>query len=425
MVDDFSALDSLIVSERSFAVYRLPGAQPVLLVQESGVPEVFESVAELNGRSGFVMAPFQANGQHPVVLIRPEVRLRGKKSILQYLRGFSAGSVRGLKPKDAPQCEANDSQNEANGNQCETSSSQSEASSNLSQTGGSQSVANGNQNEAFQQYKGAFELFQKALHAGSCEKIVLSRTQQLLLPNGFSAGSVFEKACATYPDAFVYLSHTETTGTWFGSTPELLLSGENAGWQTVALAGTRRIKDSGANWNEKQQWKEKPDGTSKTGWDAKNIREQQVVTAYLEKQLRIKNLIASISEPYTVRAGQLIHIKTDFRFQMPEQGHVGDLLDFLHPTPAVCGYPKTEACRLILAHEGYDRSYYSGFAGPLMMEGKTDLYVNLRCASLSDQGLLLYAGGGLMPDSELKSEWDETEVKLQTLLSLIEKQPPE
>jgi len=167
------------------------------------------------------------------------------------------------------------------------------------------------------------------------------------------------------------------------------------------LAGTRRIKDSEAVW------------------DAKNIREQQVVTSYLEKQLRIKNLIGTISEPYTVRAGQLMHIKTDFRFQMPEQDCVGDLLDFLHPTPAVCGYPKTEACRLILAHEGYDRSYYSGFAGPLNRDGKTDLYVNLRCASMTDEGLVLYAGGGLMPDSELKSEWEETEVKLQTLLSLI------
>lgn len=366
MVDDFSALDTLITSERSFAVYRLPGAQPVLQVQESGVPETFASVAELNGRSGFVMAPFQTNGQHPVVLIQPDVTLKGKKAILPYLKGLPVSGAQ---------------------------------SPNAGET--TQSEANANPSDAFLPYQAAFELFQKALHAGSCEKIVLSRTLRMPLPVGFSAGSVFGTACATYPDAFVYLCHTPTTGTWFGSTPELLLSGENGHWQTVALAGTKRIKDiNGA-------------------WDGKNIREQQVVTAYLEKQLRIKNLIGSISEPYTVRAGQLIHIKTDFRFQMSEQGNVGELLDFLHPTPAVCGYPKTEACRLILAHEGYDRSYYSGFAGPLMVEGKTDLYVNLRCASLTDQGLEFYAGGGLMPDSELKSEWEETEVKLQTLLSLI------
>jgi len=371
MTDDFSALDTLTASDRSFAIYRKPGHSPELVVQQDGLPETFETLTGLNGRSGFVMAPFQCNDRHPVVLIRPDFTFQGKTHLINYLKSQQTAVSSGMN-------------NSAQQNSFDESITI---------------------NEGYTLYKAAFELFQKALHAGSCEKIVLSRTLQLPLPADFSAGALFGIACAAYPDAFVYLCHTPVTGTWFGSTPELLLSGENGSWQTVALAGTRRIKDSESNWE--------------SDWDAKNIREQHIVTAYLEKQLRIKNLIGSISEPYTVRAGQLMHIKTDFRFQMSEQGNVGDLLDFLHPTPAVCGYPKTEACRLILAHEGYDRAYYSGFAGPLSMNGTTDLYVNLRCASLSDKGLVFYAGGGLMPDSELKSEWEETEVKLQTLLSLI------
>ena len=402
MPDDFSALDALTASDRSFAVYRIPGCTTVLLMQQDGRPETFEMLAELNGRSGFVMAPFQSNATHPVVLIRSDQTFMGKNQILRFLK-----SVQKLECSETESSKMNSSKTER----------------------GKSSVveeppeSSGNSDYAV--YKGAFELFLKALHAGSCDKIVLSRTLQLPLPSTFSAGALFETACEAYPDAFVYLCHTPVTGTWFGSTPELLLSGENGNWQTVALAGTRRIKDSETDWDaktdgkEKANWNAKVDGKGKADWDAKNIREQQVVTSYLEKQLRIKNLIGSISEPYTVRAGQLMHIKTDFRFQMPEQGMVGDLLDFLHPTPAVCGYPKSEACRLILAHEGYDRAYYTGFAGPLDVEGKTDLYVNLRCASMTDKGLVLYAGGGLMPDSELKSEWEETEVKLQTLLTLI------
>ena len=367
MTDDFSELDSLTASDRSFAIYRRPGHSPELILQQDGFPETFDTLTDLNGRSGFVMAPFQCNDRHPVVLIRPDLMFKGKAHIFKYLNSL-------------PTAVSSDTNGAAQQNSSDESITI---------------------NEGYTLYKAAFELFQKALRAGSCEKIVLSRTLQLPLPTAFSAGNLFGTACTAYPDAFVYLCHTPVTGTWFGSTPELLLSGENDSWQTVALAGTRRIKDN------------------QDVWDAKNIREQHIVTAYLEKQLRIKNLIGSISEPYTVRAGQLMHIKTDFRFQMPEQGNVGDLLDFLHPTPAVCGYPKTEACRLILAHEGYDRAYYSGFAGPLNKEGTTDLYVNLRCASMSGKGLVLYAGGGLMPDSELKSEWEETEVKLQTLLSLI------
>lgn len=369
MADDFSLLDSLIASDRSFAVYRVPGSAPIMMLQESGKPERLDVLSKLNGRSGFVMAPFQSSDRHPVVLINPDVVLKGKSNILRHLKGLQA------------------SKQMLGGDKVATTLAEEHAASSGME---------------FDNYKSAFELFLKALHAGSCEKIVLSRTLRLPIPDAFSAGNLFGIACEAYPEAFVYVSHTPQTGTWFGSTPELLLSGENGNWQTVALAGTRRIK------------------ATEESWDAKNIREQLVVSAYLEKQLRIKNLIGTISEPYTVRAGQLMHIKTDFRFQMPEQGNVGELLDFLHPTPAVCGYPKTEACRLILAHEGYDRSYYSGFAGPLNRDGKTDLYVNLRCASLTDEGLVLYAGGGLMPDSELKSEWEETEGKLQTLLSLLE-----
>ena len=395
MSDNFSALDALTASDRSFAVYRRPLQSPVLLVQELGLPESFDSLSELNGRSGFVMAPFHSNASHPVVLIQSDVSVHGKSQILRFLKKWAATHA-SISAKGA-----SISENEASITENEASRTAIKA----------DRTANGSD---YSVYQGAFELFLKALHAGSCEKIVLSRTMEFSLPSDFSAGALFGDACETYPDAFVYLCHTPLTGTWFGSSPELLLSGEKDNWQTVALAGTRRIKDSESGWDAKT------DGKSNQGWDAKNIREQHVVTAYIEKQLRIKNLIGSISEPYTIRAGQLIHIKTDFRFQMPEQGRVGDLLDFLHPTPAVCGYPKTEACRLILAHEGYDRAYYSGFTGPLNQEGKTDLYVNLRCASMHGENVVLYAGGGLMPDSELKSEWEETEVKLQTLLSLIQ-----
>lgn len=393
MSEDFSALDALTNSALSFAVYRIPGQSPVLQLQEQGLPESFETLAELNGRSGFVMAPFQSNANHPVVLIRGDVSVHGKSHIFRYLKKRGASEAL-IIANNAPVNASEDSVN-------------------VSEDSVTAITSN------YTVYKGAFDLFLKALHAGSCDKIVLSRTMQLPLPSDFSAGALFGAACETYPDAFVYLCHTPLTGTWFGSTPELLLSGEKDNWQTVALAGTRRIKDTESGWDAKRDGKSKPENGDKPDWDAKNIREQRVVTAYLEKQLRIKNLIGSISEPYTVRAGQLMHIKTDFRFQMPDQGQVGDLLDFLHPTPAVCGYPKTEACRLILAHEGYDRAYYSGFIGPLNMEGKTDLYVNLRCGSVNEENVLLYAGGGLMPDSELKSEWEETEVKLQTMLSLI------
>jgi 2-succinyl-5-enolpyruvyl-6-hydroxy-3-cyclohexene-1-carboxylate synthase len=99
--------------------------------------------------------------------------------------------------------------------------------------------------------------------------------------------------------------------------------------------------------------------------------------------------------------------------------HIGDLLQELHPTPAVCGLPKEEAFRFIPDNEGYDRSYYSGFTGWLDTEGHTDIYVNLRCMEIKPGEAILYAGGGILASSEVESEWMETGDKMNTMRSIL------
>ena len=136
-------------------------------------------------------------------------------------------------------------------------------------------------------------------------------------------------------------------------------------------------------------------------------------TAYQKRQKRSKFRSRAGIEPI------IGHLKTDFRFSLKDNKGLGDLLKVLHPTPAVCGLPKEEAYRFILQNEGYDRRYYSGFIGWLDPEGRTDIYVNLRCMHIEDEQLTLYAGGGLLASSELNDEWLETEKKLQTIKRLI------
>ena len=365
-----SVLDRLVDSNACFALYRTPGCPPTLLLQLEGKPKCLDAPADLNGKQGFVMAPFVVSGHHPIVLIRPDRTLIGeaalKEGLEPLLESLPSRRTQGrISPEDLPQ--------------------------------DPKRVSN--------DYTEAFELFHKALMAGSCDKIVLSRTLQKALPDSFSVGTLFQTACERYPEAFVYVCHTEFTGTWLGISPEILLCGKGGHFQTVALAGTQKIRQK------------------RVTWDAKNIREQGIVSDYLEKELRIHDLNATRSEPYSVQAGHLMHRRTDFHFELPDGDRLGDLLQALHPTPAVCGYPKEEAFRLIQAHEGYDRAYYSGFVGPLDPAADTNVFVNLRCAQLGTNSVMLYAGGGLMPDSERNAEWEETETKLQTLLSLMTYQP--
>ena len=82
------------------------------------------------------------------------------------------------------------------------------------------------------------------------------------------------------------------------------------------------------------------------------------------------------------------------------------------------GYSLLIPC-LLKKSEGYDRRYYSGFIGWLDPDGRTDLYVNLRCMHIEEEQLTLYAGGGLLASSELNDEWLETEKKLQTMRRII------
>lgn len=114
-------------------------------------------------------------------------------------------------------------------------------------------------------------------------------------------------------------------------------------------------------------------------------------------------------------------MRTGFIFRLDDIDELGDVLDALFPTPAICGIPKEEARQFILDNESIDRKYYSGFVGPLVPSGETHLYVSLRCMNIHPGGKFdLYAGGGLLKESEMQKEWDETEAKLQTMKKVLQ-----
>lgn len=256
--------------------------------------------------------------------------------------------------------------------------------------------------DAFEAYADCFDLFINALRDGTFQKLVLSRKMTVEKSPAYSPAMAFYSACKRYIHSYVYLCHTPQTGVWLGSTPEIILSGEKGVWNTVALAGTQSLQD----------------GRLPQDWNAKNREEQEYVAAYIRTQLLSLGIHSEENGPYPAYAGALSHLKTDFRFALSDNHRLGDLLKLLHPTPAVCGLPKEEAYRFIIENEGYDRKYYSGFIGWLNPQGKTDLYVNLRCMNVEDETLTLYAGGGLLASSELEDEYQETEKKMQTMLSI-------
>ena len=240
-------------------------------------------------------------------------------------------------------------------------------------------------------------------------KVVVSRTASLPLPPHFDPVLTFRSLCQRYPHAFVSLVAIPDVGLWLGATPEVLLSLDAAGLTTMALAGTQRRPPH--------------QPLDKIQWGPKEQLEQEMVGAYIRAFFAAAQ-IAELQEsgPQTVAAGSVVHLQTTFHVQLPpaEQRLLANrVLDELHPTSAVCGMPKHQALAFILAHEGYDRSFYSGFLGPIHIQGQSSLYVNLRCMQLSADRAHLYVGAGITADSDPAAEWRETALKAETMLAVL------
>ncbi len=254
------------------------------------------------------------------------------------------------------------------------------------------------------------------INKGVFQKVVLSRTKQVLLQPEFDVTNIFDKLCEAYPTAFVSVVSLPHLGVvWVGASPEILVSQDANGiFRTMALAGTQSAYDSEGNLIR----------PSEALWRQKEIEEQSFVTRYIInclKKIRVREF--EEEGPKTVIAGNLMHLRTDIiidtvEINFPQLATV--MLDLLHPTSAVCGMPKAPATDFILANEGYNREFYSGYLGPVNVQSSNEaaaahIFVNLRTMKLQNNVATLYAGCGITADSNPEKEWNETEMKTQTL----------
>ena len=248
-----------------------------------------------------------------------------------------------------------------------------------------------------------------AIEQGHFHKVVPSRQKQVPLSSDFDLVDTFQQLCNRYPTAFVSLFSIPGVGTWLGASPETLVHTQGNIFRTMALAGTQ----VGQGQHPREAI-----------WRQKEIEEQAMVSRYIIncfKKIRLREF--EEIGPKTVAAGNLLHLRTDFKVDMaatnfPELGSV--MLNLLHPTSAVCGMPQEPALVFLQKHEGYDRAFYSGYLGPVNIENETNIFVNLRCMQLLSQKAMLYAGAGVTIDSDPEKEWQETEMKLQTLLNVLQ-----
>lgn len=254
------------------------------------------------------------------------------------------------------------------------------------------------------------ELVEKGIEAikqGQAKKVVLSRKETIAIPD-INFMLYFSRLLKAYPTAFRYLFFHPQVGFWMGATPEQLVKYTDEYIETVALAGTQvQTKKEDVVWTDKER------------------EEQKIVTDFIIQSLEPFISEIEIYQPYTTQAGTLFHIKTDIKAKLANPNYFVNVLMALHPTPALCGLPKQAAKEFIIANEGYDREFYSGFLGELQynpetkMHSESNLFVNLRCMQLEYKKVHLYIGGGITAMSNPQAEFYETVNKSKTIKKIL------
>ena len=232
------------------------------------------------------------------------------------------------------------------------------------------------------------------------DKVVLSRQYSIPFPENYSARQHFDRLLAAYADHAVYWIKWPEIGEWMGASPEPLLRLDGQLLSTVALAGTLAVDEG--EWSEKE------------------YREQRSVSDFIHQRLIDNGCLQVTSKgPYERRTGRLRHLQTDFEAWLPSKAEHQQVLEQLHPTPAVCGLPRQSALDWIDTLEEYDRQFYTGYWG-LDEGGSAAYFVNLRCMSIHQTHLSFYAGGGVNALSGPQREWQETADKLQALMAYLD-----
>lgn len=233
----------------------------------------------------------------------------------------------------------------------------------------------------------------EVIKENSWQKLVLSRPIRYTFEE-IDLYETFTKLCEKYPQAFCYIWADEER-VWLGASPELLGSYDKTSseFETMSLAGTLSKTES---------------------WTEKEIQEQNAVTEYISNILKGYSKSIEITEDYEYILGNIKHLRTDFRAKIKNE-ELDKIIKDLHPTPAVCGFPKEECKAKILEIENYPRAYYSGYIR-IEMEDKIYFFVNLRCGQLFEKNIVLYVGGGITQKSIPQNEWQETILKSQILL---------
>ncbi len=244
------------------------------------------------------------------------------------------------------------------------------------------------------------------LDAGELNKLVLARDTRLVAdpPLRFDPVSTAANLRREHPDCTTFAFRRPDGATFVGATPELLVESRDGTAHTVALAGTRRRGDTAQEDAELSRALEE---------STKEQHEHRLVVEALREALApVAHRLDVPDRPTVRKLSKIQHLETTLRAELATEAGVLELVDLLHPSPAVGGTPRPVALDWLTQHEGLDRGWYAGPVGWIDAGLAGSFHVALRVALVDGTRATAFAGAGLVVGSDPHAEWEETEHKL-------------
>ena len=246
---------------------------------------------------------------------------------------------------------------------------------------------------------------------GPLEKVVLATSLEARTETPVDVPATLERLRRHYPECYRFIVDPGKGPVFFGAPPERLVASRGERLHTEALAGSVPSGES-------------PEGSAS---EARRLRDQEKFQH--EHRLVLEDIESSLAPlaseidvaPQRVRTLRNIqHLETPIEARIDASDHVLDVVAALHPTPAVGGMPTEEALAVIRELEPFDRGWYAAPVGWFDGRGDGEFAVGIRSGLVDGRDLRLFAGNGIVADSDPAAEWAEALLKLDSVASAME-----
>ncbi|WP_134670905.1 isochorismate synthase [Halorussus marinus] len=259
------------------------------------------------------------------------------------------------------------------------------------------------------QVRGAVERIER----GDLRKVTLAQALSADLDGPVPIPDVLERLGESYPDCFRFLFEPTAEAGFFGATPERLATLRGRTVETDALAGSVGRGETDAE-------DERLEADLR---DSEKMRhEHELVVETIRDQLGPLAGSVRVGDRQVRKLANIQHLWTPVEAEFPDDaGHVLSVAEALHPTPAVGGLPLEEALATIRAVESFDRGWYAAPVGWFDADGDGTFAVGLRSGVATDRRVTLFAGNGIVADSDPETEYEEVQLKYRPILDELQR----